>query len=215
MREGFLYAYHNQSWKKKPPIDRLHHFWHHFRSCENSSVSIWQSEISMGLYPALGDDWKQSTTSNWWAGMNDDREIMELNCEEPSSRVCVRVVHQSDAQEQRKSVLLAKNIGGRVYHAKKCQNNHCITMVPNTKICHVIHQPYILEWWASALQQKLLVNWQTMLKNVIIPKANKRWYDVKLKSDWPKVPQWDVLQMMDWNANTVREYIASGTKVVV
>ena len=90
-------------------------------------------------------------TSDWWTGSTDNREVTELNCEESSDRVCARVVHQSDAQEQRKSVLLAKNIGGRAYHAKRCQNN-CITAVPNTKMCHTIHQPDILEWQASVLR---------------------------------------------------------------
>ena len=167
-RWGFLYAtYRNRSWKGKKSVDLLHHFWCHFHGCANSGVLIWQSEFSVGLHPVLGDDWKQLTTSDWWGGMKDDREITELNCEESNDRVA----HQSDTQEQRRSVLLAKNIGGRAYHAKKHQNNYFITMVPNAKMCH---QPYILEWQASALQQKVLVDWQTMPKNGIIPNTKQK-----------------------------------------
>jgi len=94
-------------------------------------------------------------TSDWWTGSTDNRQVTELNCEESSDRVCARVVHQSDAQEQWKSVLLAKNIGGQAYHTKRCQNN-CMTVVPNTKMCHTIHQPNILEQQVSALQWEII-----------------------------------------------------------
>jgi len=216
MRGGFLYAYHSRSWKGKKSVDWPCHFWCHFHSCENSGVLIWQSKISLGLCPALGDDWKQLTPSDWWAGTKDDGKIMELNCEKSNNRVCVRVAHQSGADEQRRSVLLAKNIGGREYHAKKCQNSHCITMVPNAKMCHIIHQPYILEWQVSALQQKSIGQMTNHAEKCHCSKQNKRWYNVWRKYDWPEVPWWDALQTMNWNSNTVGEDVTSRrTKLVV